>query len=156
MTMTGKQYADLIAAYVLFNFGDRGVECYREVYVGKSIIGKNRRIDLLVMCESENQAFAVECKYQGTQGTAEEKIPYSLADTKSMPMPGAVVYAGDGFSQGVLHMLQASEIAAYCLPEADELKSSKNTRELDHLLAMQFHWWDVLIGKKRPFVLKTD
>lgn len=156
MPMTGKEYADLIASYILFNFGERGIQCFREVSVGKSIIGKNRRIDLLVLCESTNDAFAIECKYQGSQGTVEEKLPYSLADTKSMPMAGAVVYAGDGFSEGVLHMLRASEIAAYCLPNPQNLKSTPDTRELDHQLAMQFRWWGVLIGDKEPFVFESE
>ena len=68
----------------------------------------------------------------------------------ALPMAGAVAYAGEGFSTGVLHMLEASEIAAYCLP-AEDLARTSPTRELDHLLAMHFRWWDVLVGKKEPF-----
>jgi hypothetical protein len=61
-----------------------------------------------------------------------------------------VAYAGDGFSQGILHILSASPIAAYCLPAAKGLAPSNETRELDCLLAMTFKWWDVLVrGKKR-------
>ena len=80
--MTGADYANLIAAYILENFGDRGVTVYREVNIGKSIIGKNRRIDVLVLCEQQNEAFAIECKYQETHGTVDEKIPYALEDMK--------------------------------------------------------------------------
>jgi hypothetical protein len=45
-------------------------------------------------------------------------------------------------------MLNASPLAAYCLPAAGQSDSSPDTRELDHLLAMHFRWWDVLVGKK--------
>ena len=45
-------------------------------------------------------------------------------------------------------MLEASTHAAYCLPDLGQSKSSLSTRDLDHLLAMHFKWWDVLIGSK--------
>ena len=65
-------------------------------------------------------------------------------------MAGCIAYAGSGFSDGVLHMLRASTQAAYCLPVPDQCESSPETRELDHLLATHFGWWDVLVGRKQP------
>ena len=114
--MTGAEYANLIAAYVARRFGARGVKVYREIRVGKSIIGKNRCIDVFCVCDVTNKAFAIECKFQDSEGTVDEKIPYSLDDLEAMPMAGCIAYAGKGFSAGVLHMLQASTRAAYCLP----------------------------------------
>jgi hypothetical protein len=73
-----------------------------------------------------------------------------------LPMAGCIVYAGIGFSVGVLHMLQASEIAAYCMPNEADLSNSKETKELDHLLAMHFHWWDVLVAGKKPWVKRMS
>ena len=148
--MTGKEYADRIASYLIENFGVRGLVAYREVSVGKSIIGKNRKLDILVVSTLSNDAFAIECKYQEVQGTTDEKIPYTLQDMKALPMAGAVAYAGEGFSIGVLHMLEASEIAAYCLP-GEDLTRTNSTSELDHLLAMHFRWWDLLVGDRKPF-----
>jgi len=154
VTLSSSAYATLIARYILQAYQSRGVAIYREVFAGKSIIGKNRRVDILVVCEEAKQAYAVECKYQATQGTADEKIPYALDDIQAMRMPGCIVYAGEGWSEGVLHMLRASAFAAYCLP-AEVLRPSEATRELDHLLAMNFGWWDVLTGGKQPFVDAT-
>ena len=118
--MTGAEYANLIAAYVARRFGARGVKVYREIRVGKSIIGKNRCIDVFCVCEVTNKAFAIECKFQDSEGTVDEKIPYTLDDLEAMPMAGCIAYAGKGFSAGVLHMLRASTRAAYCLPVADQ------------------------------------
>src|SRR5688572_18852634 len=146
--MTGREYADLVAAYTSKRFGDRGLKAYREVRVGKSIIGKNRCID--VFCTCAGGAFAIECKFQDSEGTVDEKIPYSLDDLAAMPMAGCITYAGKGFSAGVLHMLRASTRAAYCLPVADQVDTTADTKELDHLLAMHFGWWDVFVGKKKP------
>lgn len=149
--MTGKDYADLIASYVIFNYSDRGIEVYREIPVGTSIIGKNRRLDIFVLQIESQRAFAIECKYQEMQGTVDEKIPYALQDMAALAMPGCIVYAGEGFSQGVLHLLQSSEIAAFCFPDRKNLVPSATTRELDHKLALSFQWWDILIGDRKPF-----
>jgi hypothetical protein len=148
--MTGGDYANLVASYVSKRFGTRGLKVYREIHVGKTIIGKNRRIDVFCVCESANKAFAIECKFQDSEGTVDEKIPYALDDLQSLPMAGCIAYAGKGFSDGVMHMLEASPHAAYCLPAPDQADSTPETRELDHLLSTHFGWWDVLVGPKRP------
>ena len=152
--MTGGEYADLIASYVSQRFAPRALKVYREINVGKTIIGKNRRIDVFVVCEPTNQAFAIECKYQDSQGTVDEKIPYALDDLKALPMAACIAYAGEGFSGGVLHMLQASPHAAYCLPVPAAGRT--DTRELDQLLAAHFGWWDVLVEGKQPVVAGAE
>jgi hypothetical protein len=151
--MTGAEYANLIASYLVHNYGDRGINAYREVALGKSIIGKNRRIDVLVVHEQTQRALAIECKFQGTQGTVDEKIPYTLQDLEALRVPGIVTYAGDGFSDGVVHMLQASRMAAYCLPNPEDLRPTDATRELDHVVAMTFQWWDVILHGKGKHTL---
>jgi hypothetical protein len=148
--VTGAEYANLVASYVSRRFGPRGLKVYREIRVGKTIIGKNRCIDIFCVCERTNRAFAIECKFQGSEGTVDEKIPYALDDLRALPMAGCIAYAGAGFSAGVLHMLGASTRAAYCLPAVDQMDDSVDTRELDHLLATHFGWWDVLVGKRKP------
>jgi hypothetical protein len=152
--LRGNEFADLIAAYLRKNYGPRGLVVYREVPLGKSIIGKNRRIDIFALHESTDRALAVECKYQQTGGTADEKLPYTLSDLSAMHIPAFAVYAGKGFSEGVLHMLRASEIAAYCLPDLD-LTPTVHTLELDHVVAMTFGWWDGVLRHKKPFQLDS-
>jgi hypothetical protein len=148
--MTGAEYASLVASYVARRFGARQLKVYREIKVGKTIIGKNRCIDIFCVCESSNRAFAIECKYQDSQGTVDEKVPYALDDLRALPMAGCIAYAGKGFSGGVLHMLAASRHAAYCLPANGQIETTAETKELDHLLATHFRWWDVLIEHKKP------
>jgi hypothetical protein len=143
----------VICGYIARHFSARGVKLYREVSAGKSIIGKDRRVDILVLHESTNRALAIECKYQYSTGTTDEKIPYTISDLRAlgMRMPACVVYAGEGFSTGVLHMLRASEMAAYCWP-GEEGARSKDTKELDHILAMTFGWWDLIVDEGKRFV----
>jgi hypothetical protein len=149
--VTGSEYANLIASYITRNFAARGLEIYREVFLGKTIIGKNRRIDIQALERSSSRALAIECKFQDKLGTVDEKIPYAIEDLRAMNMPVCLVYAGEGFSEGVLHMLAACPIAASCLPEPG-LARSKDTRELDVAIAMAFHWWDLVVEDKQPFV----
>ena len=156
--MTGTQYRKLIARYLARTYAERGVRVYEEVNLGTSIIGKQRRVDLLVL-GPEAAALAVECKFQDSSGTVDEKIPYALQDLEAQRMPGVVCYAGIGFSEGVLHLLQSSEHAAYCLPDPDVLlpvsrragaRIDSGTWQLDHILAITFRWWDILIADKTP------
>ena len=148
--MTGTEYANLIASYVSKRFGARTLKVYREIKVGKTIIGKNRCIDIFCVSDDTQKAFAIECKFQDSQGTVDEKIPYALDDLRALPMAGCIAYAGQGFSDGVLHMLAASRHAAYCLPTIGQTETTAETKELDHVLAVHFGWWDVLIEKKKP------
>jgi len=152
MALSGKEYADLVAAYILKNFGARGLTVYREVSMGKTIIGKNRHVDILVIHEQSATVLAIECKYQDTLGTVDEKIPYAIQDMQAMGLPVCLAYAGAGFSSGILHMLAACPIAAQCLPAAS-LEPSRETRELDIALAMAFRFWDLVVANKKPFVV---
>lgn len=150
--VTGNEYADFIAAYLTHSYGSRGLVIYREVSLGKTIIGKNRRVDLLAVDRHTDRAVVFECKYQASFGTADEKIPYTLSDLAALHVPAFLVYAGAGFSTGVLHMLEGSPIAAYCLP-GENLDPGPSTLELDHLMAMRFGWWSAVLRQKTPFDL---
>ena len=148
--MTGTEYANLVASYVSRRFASRHLKVYREIRIGKTIIGKSRCIDIFCVSADTQKAFAIECKFQDSQGTVDEKIPYALDDLRALPMAGGIAYAGKGFSDGVLHMLAASRHAAYCLPAAGQTDATAETKELDHLLAVHFEWWDVLVERKQP------
>lgn len=147
---SGGSYALSICRYIARHYSQRGIEIYREVALGKSIIGKDRRVDIFVLHRPTNRALAIECKFQNTSGTTDEKIPYTIGDVRAMRMPACVVYGGDGFSDGVLHLLRACEMAARCRP-GDDLARSKDTIELDHILAMTFDWWDLIIERGKRF-----
>jgi hypothetical protein len=145
---SGHIYSTLVYDYVTHNYLSRGITVHREITLGKTIIGKNRRVDMLIIDEKQNLTFAIECKFQDVHGTADEKIPYAIEDVEKMPIAGCICYAGKVFSAGVLHLLESHPKAIYCLPSA-ELVRDKNTRELDQALAIHFHWWDVLVRQIR-------
>lgn len=151
--MNGSQFPKWVGNYIKHNFSDRGVEVFSEVKMGKTVIGKDRSVDLAVIDQANSKAIAIECKYQSVQGTADEKVPYALKDAEAMQMDCYVVYAGEGFSEGIKHMLQANELACCAYPsdfsEVNFLRS-RSTKELDHILAMRFGWWDIFVANKTP------
>lgn len=149
--MSGNGYRDRIAAYVHANFGSHGLVVYTEVSLGKTIIGKRRRIDVFVRHESKPLALGLECKYQASSGTTDEKVPYALADLEAMWIPGCLVYAGEGWSSGVLHTLDGSRNAVFCDPPDNNQRDATKTIELDHVLASVFGLWSVVIPEARRF-----
>lgn len=149
----GDEYRDRVAGYIDTNFGRFGLAVYVEVMFGKTVIGKNRRVDLLVLRQRDQTAFAIECKFQKSSGTTDEKIPYALADLDAMWIEGALVYGGSGWSAGVLHTLQAARRAVRCEP-AEDLRRTKDTLELDHALAAVFGLWSVVLPPAK--LLHTD
>ena len=149
--MTGNQYRDLIASYIHHNYAPDGLVVYVEISLGKTVIGKDRCIDVFVVRPSDRKAIAIECKYQDSLGTVDEKIPYALQDLDALWVPGCLVYAGKGWSKGVLHSLEASRLAAHCIPDRGGLGRTKQTRELDHVLAAIFGFWDLVLPAAKRF-----
>lgn len=149
--ISGHQYRDVIAAYVHHQYSEHGLVVYREVNLGKTIIGKDRQIDVFVHRPIDQKAIAIECKYQDVPGTADEKIPYALQDLAALWVPGCLVYAGHGWSRGVLHQLEGSRLAAHCMPERPGLARSKGTRELDYILAATFGLWEQILPPGKRF-----
>jgi hypothetical protein len=145
------EYRDLIAAYLERNFGPYGLTVYTEVSLGKTIIGKNRRLDIFALRKTDQRALALECKYQRVSCTADEKIPYALQDLEALWIPGCLVYAGQGWSEGVLHTLEGSRYAACCLPQHPAIERTSATFELDHVLAAVFGLWDFVIPDAKLF-----
>ena len=155
MGMSGNDFRDLIAAYIVRQFGDANLDVYTEVSLGKTIIGKDRRVDVFVVREGDSRAIAIECKYQDSQGTVDEKIPYALADLEALRIEACLTYAGEGWSRGILHTLEASPLAAFCHPGADRARTAQ-TQQLDHVIAATFGLWEKIIPERRRFAMPED
>lgn len=76
-----------------------GLESKRQVKVGRRLWGRERFIDVVLSDKSTRKSLGIECKYQATEGTAEEKTPATVKDIEAWPIPGLVVFDGPGFSK---------------------------------------------------------
>jgi hypothetical protein len=95
------------------------LESRTEVYVGRRIWGAKRRIDVVLRHRETRKTLGIECKYQGTKGSAEEKIPATIDDIRAWPIRGIVVFSGEGFSQNMINYLLSTGMAG----EMDDLRS---------------------------------
>jgi hypothetical protein len=82
-----------------------GLEAMEQVRVARRIWGAVRRIDVVLTHPQTRKTLGLECKYQGTLGTAEEKIPATIKDIEAWPIPGLVVFSGDGFTENMRSFL---------------------------------------------------
>ncbi len=88
-----------------------GLDAEIEVAVGRRVWGARRRIDVVLRHPDTRRSLGVECKYQGTQGSAEEKIAGTIEDIRAWPIRGIVVFSGDGFSPNMRAYLLSTGMA---------------------------------------------
>jgi hypothetical protein len=95
-----------------------GLEAMEQVRVARRIWGAERYIDVVLIYPQTRKTLGLECKYQAVRGTAEEKIPATIKDIEAWPIPGLVVFAGEGFTENMRSFLISTGKAV----EFDELK----------------------------------
>lgn len=85
-----------------------GLETREQFHVARRIWGANRKIDVVLVESKSRKTLGVECKYQGGGGSAEEKIPATIQDIEAWPIPGLVVFAGEGITDNMKSFLISS------------------------------------------------
>lgn len=85
-----------------------GLETKEQFHVARRIWGANRKIDIVLVESKSRKTLGVECKYQGGGGSAEEKIPATIQDIDAWPIPGIVVFAGEGITDNMKSFLISS------------------------------------------------
>ena len=85
-----------------------GLQVRTQVRVARRLWGAERRIDLVLRHPNSDRSLGIECKYQGTGGSAEEKIPATIQDIAAWPIPGIVVFEGAGFSANMRAYLHST------------------------------------------------
>lgn len=85
-----------------------GLKAETEVTAARRLWGAKRRIDVVLTDSKTTKKLGIECKYQAIGGSAEEKIPATIQDITSWPIPGIVVIDGEGFSENMQGYLMSS------------------------------------------------
>jgi hypothetical protein len=92
-----------------------GLDAEIEVKVGRRIWGAKRSIDVVLKDPVSRLSLGIECKYQGSKGSAEEKIPATIEDIKAWPIRGIVVFDGEGFSTNIRsYLLSTGKAVELC------------------------------------------
>jgi len=82
-----------------------GLETKEQFHVARRIWGANRKIDVVLVESKTRKTLGIECKYQGGGGSAEEKIPATIQDIEAWPIPGLVVFSGEGLTENMKSFL---------------------------------------------------
>jgi hypothetical protein len=90
-----------------------GLQATRQYRLGRRIWGAQRHIDVILTHPQERTRLGIECKFQQSKGSAEEKVPLILKDISTWPIPGLVVFAGEGFTPHMQGYLLASGKAVH-------------------------------------------
>lgn len=77
-----------------------GLSYLRQVRMGVSILGRQRLVDFVVYDENRRQ-LGIECKYQASSGSAEDKLVHTISDFDGRPVQHILVFGGDGFSKNI-------------------------------------------------------
>jgi hypothetical protein len=88
-----------------------GLDVSVEVKVGRRLWGARRSIDVVLRSPETRQSLGIECKFQGTAGSAEEKIPATIDDIRAWPIRGLVVFDGEGFAENMRTYLVSTGMA---------------------------------------------
>ena len=100
----GSELRDKVAALAT----ELGLDVRTEVKVGRRLWGAVRSIDVVLTRKETGKTLGIECKYQGIGGSAEEKVPATIQDIAAWPIPGLVVFGGDGFSTNMVAFFHAT------------------------------------------------
>jgi hypothetical protein len=102
---TAVRNGEELVSEVLALAAELGLAARTQVRVARRIWGAVRRIDVVLTQQETRRTLGLECKFQGSQGTAEEKIPSTIQDIAAWPIPGIVVFSGEGFSPNMMAFL---------------------------------------------------
>ena len=82
-----------------------GLQVRTQVRVARRLWGAERRIDLVLNHDASGRSLGIECKFQGTGGSAEEKIPATIQDIAAWPIEGLICFAGPGFTEHIRYYM---------------------------------------------------
>ena len=88
-----------------------GLTAERNINIGRTIWGANRKIDVLISEPNTGERLGVICRFQESSGTTYEKIPAEADDLRAWPIRGIVVFAGPGFTGEISAFLRATGVA---------------------------------------------
>lgn len=100
---SGKSAENVIASVL----EQRGLAFERQVEIGPGIYNTPTRVDFFVHdLPGFQSGLIIESKWQDTNGTADEKLPFLVANIKERyPCPTIVVLHGGGFRPGAAEWL---------------------------------------------------
>ena len=98
----------LVASEAILS-GNVNSPCFsKQCVIGNSIYGTSRRADFVLHHpELWPDGLVIQCKWQASAGSVDEKYPYEVACINHLSFPAIIVLAGDGYKVGAKEWLRA-------------------------------------------------
>jgi hypothetical protein len=85
-----------------------GKQYSKQPYCGQSIYGTDRRCDFLVMNKEKfPDSLIIECKWQESAGSVDEKYPFVMLNITKIGVPTIVLIDGDGYKKQAFDWLKS-------------------------------------------------
>lgn len=80
----------------------------KQCVIGESIYRTKRRVDFVLRHPTLwPDGLVIQCKWQASAGSVDEKYPYEVACINHLSYPAIIVLAGDGYKVGAKEWLRA-------------------------------------------------
>ena len=101
-------YEYIWPSFLIFPMRDMEQPVYaKQVEVGRDIYGKMRRVDLLLFHPRRHpNGLVIQCKWQASKGSVEEKYPYEVLSIAQGEFDTIIVLDGGGYSHGAEQWLR--------------------------------------------------
>jgi hypothetical protein len=85
-----------------------GKQYAKQLWCGESIYGSLRKCDFLVMNQEKfPDGLIIECKWQESAGSVDEKYPFVMLNIKKLGVPTIVLIDGDGYKKQAFDWLKS-------------------------------------------------
>ena len=112
-TTTGSNYEAIIEMCIRRSCEKNGLEAISQTNIGTKPGGGKHRVDWEIIDKRDpNSRGLISCKYQGTSGTAEEKMAYEVIKllhtmkTDSRYKKSWIIMGGEGWSTGMREFIK--------------------------------------------------
>lgn len=105
--MSGNDFRDFLVKEI--KSWNEDIEILTEKPVGMRFVGTPRKLDIVL--KKDNRYMGIEAKMQKTNGTAYQKLIYTLEDCKTSPIPTIIVFTGEGIKGDIKSQLISSGMA---------------------------------------------
>ena len=112
-TTTGSNYEAIIEMCIRRSCEKNGLEAISQTNIGTKPGGGKHRVDWEIIDKQDpNSRGLISCKYQGTSGTAEEKMAYEVIKllytmkVDSRYKKSWIIMGGDGWSAGMREFIK--------------------------------------------------
>ncbi len=114
------EYADYARASAPGLFGGDERDLLLKNVPYETIYGHQGKTEFLLLSPRRGLRFRIECKWQQSAGSVDEKFPYLIENCKNMPEPTVVILIdGKGYKDGALAWLKRAAAASAASGEKD-------------------------------------